>query len=77
MHLRTSGATGLPGICNLYFREATGVVCAREEPTMNRLWQDAIDLIDGMGTQEWMLVLVGVIVLGFFCMRGFGSRSNY
>ena len=33
--------------------------------------------IDSMDTQEWMLVLIGVIVVGFLCMRGFGSRSQY
>jgi hypothetical protein len=27
--------------------------------------------------QEWLTVLVAVTVVGFFCMRGFGSRSNY
>lgn len=27
--------------------------------------------------QEWLIVLLVVTVLGFFCMRGYGSRSNY
>ncbi len=27
--------------------------------------------------QEWLIVLVSVTVLGFFCMRGYGSRNNY
>jgi hypothetical protein len=27
--------------------------------------------------QEWLVVLVVVTVLGFLCMRGFGSRNNY
>ena len=33
-----------------------------------------------MGTldrKEWFMVFVGVVVLGFLCMRGFGSRANY
>jgi hypothetical protein len=33
-----------------------------------------------MGTldrQQWFFVFVGVVVLGFLCMRGFGSRANY
>ncbi|HJT36147.1 MAG TPA: hypothetical protein VJ783_29265 [Pirellulales bacterium] len=29
------------------------------------------------GPQEWFLSLIGVVVLGFVCLRGFGSRSNY
>ncbi len=27
--------------------------------------------------QGWFLVLCGAVVLGAFCLRGFGSRSNY
>ncbi|MDP6442994.1 MAG: hypothetical protein QGG36_04135 [Pirellulaceae bacterium] len=26
---------------------------------------------------QWILVFAGALVLGFICMRGFGSRSNY
>lgn len=26
---------------------------------------------------EWMVVLVVAMLLGFLCMRGYGSRSNY
>ena len=44
---------------------------------MDRFWRDVVQLIDTMGTQEWMLALAGVIVLGLFCMRGLGSRSKY
>ena len=27
--------------------------------------------------QEWLFVLLGTVLLGFFCLRGFGSRSRY
>jgi hypothetical protein len=30
-----------------------------------------------LSPQEWVLVLAIMIVLGIFCLRGFGSRSNY
>jgi len=33
--------------------------------------------VDRMDTQEWLLLLVGVIIVGVFCLRGFGSRSQY
>jgi hypothetical protein len=33
--------------------------------------------IESFGTQEWLLVLAGVILVGIVCLRGFGSRSNY
>ena len=26
---------------------------------------------------QWLCVFVGIVVLGFVCMRGFGSRANY
>jgi hypothetical protein len=34
-------------------------------------------LINSFGREEWVLVLAGAIVVGFFCLRGFGSRSRY
>ncbi len=33
--------------------------------------------VSHMGVQQWLLVLVGVIVVGLMCLRGYGSRSNY
>lgn len=33
--------------------------------------------MNGLDKQEWLMVLVGVVVIGFFCLRGFGSRSGY
>jgi len=33
--------------------------------------------IDRMDAQHWLLALLAVVVVGFFCMRGFGSRSDY
>jgi len=44
---------------------------------MQQFWQDIVRLVYSMDTQQWMLVLAGVIVLGLFCMKGFGSRSDY
>jgi hypothetical protein len=28
-------------------------------------------------SQQWMIVLAVAVVVGFLCMRGYGSRSNY
>ena len=42
-----------------------------------QLWNVAMRFIERMDTQEWGLVLAAMIVLGFLCMRGFGSRANY
>jgi hypothetical protein len=30
-----------------------------------------------LSSQQWFWVLIGVTVIGAFCMRGFGSRSKY
>jgi hypothetical protein len=27
--------------------------------------------------RQWLLVLLASIVVGFFCLRGMGSRKNY
>ena len=44
---------------------------------MDQLWDNILGTIDRMGIQEWTLVLISAIVIGFYCLRGFGSRSNY
>jgi hypothetical protein len=30
-----------------------------------------------LNRQEWLVVLLLAMGLGFLCMRGYGSRSNY
>jgi hypothetical protein len=30
-----------------------------------------------MDLQSCLFLVVGVLVLGFICLRGFGSRTNY
>ncbi len=44
---------------------------------MLELWRRVMHYAGRMGPQEWLLVLVAVIVVGLICMRGYGSRSNY
>jgi hypothetical protein len=33
--------------------------------------------VEQMDIQEWLLALFGVVIVGLFCLRGFGSRSKY
>lgn len=33
--------------------------------------------MDRMTTTQWMAVFFVVVLIGLFCMRGFGSRSSY
>jgi hypothetical protein len=37
----------------------------------------AMRWFETLDRQDWFLLLCGAVVLGFFCLRGFGSRSNY
>lgn len=33
--------------------------------------------LEQMTATDWFIAFVVVVVVGCFCMRGFGSRSNY
>ena len=44
---------------------------------MHRFLRYLTNTIDRMDMQDWVLVLFAMIIVGFICMRGFGSRSNY
>jgi len=44
---------------------------------MGRIADEALSLINQMEPQHWLFVLVGVIVVGFACMKGVGSRMHY
>jgi hypothetical protein len=32
---------------------------------------------DSLDKQEWLLVLIVAVVIGFLALQGFGSRSKY
>lgn len=44
---------------------------------MYQLYRVAMRFIQQMDTQEWLFALLGVVVVGLLCLRGFGSRSDY
>ena len=44
---------------------------------MNGLWNDIMRTVNGLNSQEWGLILAAMIIVGFLCLRGFGSRSGY
>jgi hypothetical protein len=44
---------------------------------MNEVYKQAMHWVSGMDKQEWLLVLIGAVVVGFLALRGFGSRTNY
>ena len=33
--------------------------------------------VNGLSRNEWLVFLAVTAVLGFLCMRGYGSRNNY
>jgi hypothetical protein len=72
--------------CNLNFYGdlKRGKVPRREFATlperlehMHDLYMRAMHWINTIDSQDWLMVLVAAVVLGFFMLRGFGSRSNY
>jgi hypothetical protein len=44
---------------------------------MGHLCNRAIWWFDSLGSQEWLFILMGVILIGLVSLRGFGSRSGY
>jgi hypothetical protein len=44
---------------------------------MGDVYRYAMRWFNGLDKQEWLLVLIAAVVIGFFALRGFGSRSNY
>jgi hypothetical protein len=44
---------------------------------VNQVAHKFLRIIEQWGGQEWLLVLLVVILLGLVCLRGFGSRSRY
>jgi hypothetical protein len=44
---------------------------------MRELYRQAMHWIDGLDRQEWLLVLIAVVIAGFLCLRGMGSRRQY
>lgn len=44
---------------------------------IDRFFQGASRCLDHMTPTQWFVALVVVLVVGGFCLRGFGSRSNY
>jgi hypothetical protein len=44
---------------------------------MSDIFNHAMRWVNSIDSQDWLIVLVVAVVLGFFMLRGFGSRSNY
>ncbi|MGD0518475.1 MAG: hypothetical protein ABSA26_13140 [Thermoguttaceae bacterium] len=44
---------------------------------VNHWFREVVHYADQLSPQQWLLVLGVVIIIGLFCLRGFGSRSQY
>lgn len=40
-------------------------------------YQASNRFINTLDKQEWMMILVGVVVVGIFCLRGFSRGAGY
>ena len=44
---------------------------------MSHLYWQIMNYADRLGPKEWFWIMIGMIVLGAFLLRGFGSRKHY
>jgi len=44
---------------------------------MHQIYREVMQQINHLDARQWLYVLVGVVFVGLFCLRGFGSRSDY
>jgi hypothetical protein len=44
--------------------------------SLSHVFLRSVDRLN-LDRQEWILVGVGILLLGLVCLRGFGSRANY
>ncbi len=47
------------------------------EQYFNDLYRDTMRLLMQMEREHWVIAFGVLVVVGFFCMRGFGSRTSY
>ena len=43
---------------------------------METIADEVLSFVNHMEPQHWVLALAGVIVVGFVCMKGVGSRTH-
>jgi hypothetical protein len=40
-------------------------------------YKETVGWLFKLDSQEWFLAMCAALLIGFFALRGFGSRSNY
>jgi hypothetical protein len=41
------------------------------------IWSRILRYADSLGPQHWVYILIAVLVVGGFMLRGFGSRKHF
>jgi len=44
---------------------------------MGRYLHEIVHAIEQMGTQEYIIAVAIAVAIGYFCLKGFGSRAEY
>ncbi len=44
---------------------------------MHDAYRIALNWMNSLDKQDWLLVLIAAVVIGFFALQGMGSRKNY
>lgn len=43
----------------------------------SNLYRNVFQRIENLDFHQFSLLVIVIVAFGFFCLRGFGSRSNY
>jgi hypothetical protein len=43
----------------------------------SEIWNGAMQFVNHLDRNGWIVVLFSVLLVGSICLRGFGSRSDY
>jgi hypothetical protein len=57
--------------------QTTWVRGVRRMHMISRYFNVLLHHFDRLNSHQWIWLLIGIVLLGLYCMRGFGSRAKY
>ena len=57
--------------------QVRSVEIPKKKLAMSEIYHNVSRWINSLDKQDWLLVLIGTVVVGFLCLQGLGSRKNY
>jgi len=75
-HFQTPPARAGVDACNLDLHSKT----SRAELLAmwySNLYRNVLQRLENLDFHQFSLLVIIIVVFGFYCLRGFGSRSNY